>query len=44
MPFKRDLASYRKAFERDGYVLLKDVLSDRFMAHLYQPSDEVTRL
>lgn len=34
MPFKRDLSSYRKAFERDGYVLLKDVLSDRFMTHL----------
>ena len=36
MPFKYDLKSYRGAFERDGYILLKDVLSDGFMTYLQQ--------
>ena len=34
MPFKRDLKSCRGQFERDGYILLKDILSDSFMAYL----------
>ncbi len=34
MPFKRDLKSYRAQFERDGYTLLKDVLSESFAAYL----------
>lgn len=34
MPFKRDLGTYREQLDRDGYVLLKDVLSPSFMADL----------
>jgi hypothetical protein len=34
MVFKADLGSYRAQFDRDGYVLLKNILSDRFMQHL----------
>lgn len=34
MPFKHNLRTYRKQFERDGYILLKDVLSPEFMAYL----------
>ena len=34
MPFKRDLGIYREQLDRDGYVLLKDVLSASFMADL----------
>jgi len=34
MPFKRDLKTYRGQFERDGYILLKDVLSESFTAYL----------
>ncbi len=34
MPFKRPLATYHDQLERDGYVLLKDVLSERFLASL----------
>jgi hypothetical protein len=34
MPFKRSLAAHRDQLDRDGYILLKDVLSDRFMASL----------
>ncbi|HUR43267.1 MAG TPA: hypothetical protein VMZ01_04120 [Aestuariivirga sp.] len=34
MPFKYDLKSRRSQFERDGYILLKDVLSDEFMDYL----------
>lgn len=34
MPFKKDLSIHRQAFVRDGYVLLKDVISDRFMQYL----------
>ncbi|MBC8037078.1 MAG: hypothetical protein H7X89_07665 [Rhizobiales bacterium] len=34
MPFKRDLKSFRGQFERDGYILLKDILSESFMAYL----------
>lgn len=34
MPFKRDLESYRSQFERDGYILPKDILSGSFMAFL----------
>ena len=34
MVFKRDLKAYRPILERDGYVLLKDILSDDFMDSL----------
>lgn len=34
MPFKYDPRSRRGDFERDGFILLKDVLSDSFMAYL----------
>lgn len=34
MPFKYDLGTHRKQFERDGYILLKDVLSPVFLAYL----------
>ena len=34
MPFKRNLGTYREQLERDGYILLKDVLSENFMADL----------
>ncbi len=34
MPFKRDLKYCRGQFERDGYILLKDILSDSFTAYL----------
>ena len=34
MPFKRDLSSYHAQLERDGFILLKDILSDYFMASL----------
>ncbi|MGH6853922.1 MAG: hypothetical protein ACREDX_08695 [Aestuariivirga sp.] len=34
MPFKHDLKSYRGQFERNGYILLKDILSDSFMSYL----------
>ena len=34
MPFKRDLGTYREQLDREGYVLLKDVLSASFMADL----------
>lgn len=34
MAFKRDPGAYRKQLERDGFILLKDILSDRLMAHL----------
>lgn len=34
MPFKRDLSAYRGQLERDGFVLLKDVLSASFMDSL----------
>jgi len=36
MVFKRDLKAYRPQLERDGYILLKDILSDDFMAYLRQ--------
>ena len=36
MPFKRDLKSSRSQFERNGYILLKDVLSQEFMAYLQE--------
>ena len=47
MVFKRDLKAYRPLLERDGYVLLKDILSDDFMAslkafHARSQSGEVT--
>jgi len=32
--FKTDLAKHREAFERDGFIYLKDVLSDDFKAHM----------
>jgi hypothetical protein len=34
MMFKRDLGKSRKAFEAQGYILLKDVLSGEFMKYL----------
>lgn len=34
MPFKRDLKTYRSHFERDGYILLKDILSGEFLDYL----------
>ncbi len=34
MPFKRDLAAYHEQLQRDGFILLKDVLSDDLMAAL----------
>lgn len=34
MPFKRNLSAYRDQLDRDGYILLKNILSDRFMASL----------
>ena len=34
MPFKRNLGDYHEQLERDGYILLKDILSDAFMAGL----------
>ena len=34
MVFKRDLKAYRPQLDRDGYVLLQDILSDDFMAYL----------
>lgn len=34
MVFKRDLKSYPPLLERDGYVLLKDIVSDEFMSHM----------
>lgn len=34
MPFKRDLGIHREQLQRDGFILLKDVLSDRFMGSL----------
>ena len=34
MPFKRNLGVYREQLERDGYILLKDVLSRQFMSDL----------
>ena len=39
MPFKRDLGTYREQLNRDGYVLLKDVLSPSFMADLQRYLD-----
>jgi hypothetical protein len=35
MPFKRDLGAYRVQLERDGYILLKDILSDGFLKSLF---------
>lgn len=32
--FKKDVADYRQAFQTDGYINLKDVLTDEFIAHL----------
>ena len=32
--FKKDIAKHRAAFERDGFIYLKDVLSDDFRAHM----------
>lgn len=32
--FKKDIAAYRDDFMRDGYINLKDVLDDDFVAHL----------
>jgi len=32
--FKTDIAKHRDAFEKDGFIYLKDVLSDEFKAHL----------
>jgi hypothetical protein len=34
MVFKRDLLAYRKQLQRDGYILLKDIVSDDFLAAL----------
>lgn len=34
MPFKRNLQPYHEQLQRDGYVLLKDIVSDGFMATL----------
>jgi len=34
MVFTRDLKAYRKQFESDGYVLLKDILAPEFLAYL----------
>lgn len=34
MAFKRNPANYRKQLERDGFILLKDILSGRLMNHL----------
>lgn len=34
MPFKRDLAEYHGQLKRDGFILLKDILSDDMMACL----------
>lgn len=34
MPFKRDLSAYRSQLEHDGFILLKDILSDSFMKSL----------
>ena len=34
MVFKRELGIYRNQLERDGFILLKDILSDSFMAAL----------
>ena len=34
MVFKRKLGAYRNQLERDGFILLKDILSDSFMAAL----------
>lgn len=34
MPFKRNLGAYSEQLERDGFILLKDILSEDFMADL----------
>ncbi len=34
MPFKSDLSVYHSQLQRDGYILLKDIVSERFMAAL----------
>jgi hypothetical protein len=34
MMFKRDLSVHKSEFQRNGYILLKDVISDEFMAYL----------
>lgn len=34
MPFKSDLGVHRGQLQRDGYILLKDIVSERFMAAL----------
>jgi len=34
MVFKRDLLAYRSQLQRDGYILLQDIVSDEFMAVL----------
>lgn len=34
MVFNRQLSTYRSQLERDGYILLKDILSDSFMSSL----------
>ncbi|HEX2135843.1 MAG TPA: hypothetical protein VHG30_08050 [Microvirga sp.] len=34
MVFKVDPGTYKDVFDRDGYVLLKDILSDEFLDHL----------
>jgi hypothetical protein len=34
MPFKRDLSAYHQQLKRDGFILMKDILSDDFMASL----------
>lgn len=36
MVFKVDISDYRDQFDRDGYVVLRGVLSDSFMEHLKQ--------
>ncbi|MCB1433235.1 MAG: hypothetical protein KDK75_12385 [Alphaproteobacteria bacterium] len=36
MPFKRNLKHYRDQLEQDGYILLKDIISDDFMATLQE--------
>src|SRR6056297_182787 len=32
--FKKDVAAYREAFQTNGYINMKDVLDDAFVAHM----------
>ena len=39
--FKVDIAQHKQAFNRDGFVYLKDVLSDEFLAHMQNFLNEI---